>query len=113
MTPCFRTVKRWTADGRAVLVAIDEIPLRDGAPTLDPVLSLFDNVRLATGNAVEWEIARPGAVVPSGEFSSWFEGIDGALLVLDLLGIGRSGGRLYRAVEYHVPGPSTSASSAR
>jgi len=55
------------------------------------------------GQTVEWEIARPTAVVADAQLSSWV-GIDGPLLVLDLLGVARTGELLYRAREYHVPG---------
>lgn len=103
---CLRTVKRWTADGEPVLIAVDDVPIPDGVSTdgLRPGASLFDNVRALHGHPVEWEIARPGAVTAAEICADWSEGIEGALLTLDLLGLDRFGTRLYRAVEYHVPG---------
>lgn len=103
---CLRTVKRWTADGNTVLIAVDDLPLPDGVPaeTVRAGASLFDNVRALHGRPAEWEIARPGAVTITGQLVEWADGVTGALLTLDLLGVDRFGTRLYRAVEYHVPG---------
>jgi GntR family transcriptional regulator len=103
-TTAFRTVKRWSADGAGVMVAVDEFawnPTDDPQP--DPDASLFDNVAAVTGQSVEWEIARPSAVVADEQLSAWV-GTDGPLLMLDLLGVARTGELLYRAREYHVPG---------
>ena len=100
-----RTVKRWTADDEPAMVAIDELPLPgpelpDG---VDQDRSLFHNVVAVWGEAVEWEVARPTAEVAGGELAGWLGGA-APVMVLDLLGVARSGRLLYRAVEYHVPG---------
>ncbi|BAN00359.1 putative GntR family transcriptional regulator [Ilumatobacter coccineus YM16-304] len=101
---CFRTVKRWTADGCPVMVAIDEFALGDtAAETIDVDQSLFVNVAAVSGHEAEWEIAQPSAMIAQGDIARWAE-TDGALLTLDLLGVSRDGDRLYRAREYHVPG---------
>ncbi len=103
-TTAFRTVKRWSADGIGVMVAVDEFawdPSSDPQP--DPHASLFDNVAAVSGKTIEWEIARPSAVVADEQLSAWV-GTDGPLLMLDLLGLTRTGELLYRAREYHVPG---------
>jgi GntR family transcriptional regulator len=100
----FRTVKRWSADGDCVMVAVDEFawdPADDPQP--DPHASLFDNVAAVSGQTIEWEIARPSAVVADQQLRSWV-GAGGPLLMLDLLGVARTGELLYRAREYHVPG---------
>jgi GntR family transcriptional regulator len=103
-TTAFRTVKRWSADGNGIMVAVDEFawdPAHDPQP--DPHASLFDNVAAASGQTIEWEIARPSAVIADAQLQSWL-GIDGPMLALDLLGVARTGELLYRAQEFHVPG---------
>lgn len=106
-----RTVKRWTADGEPVLVAVDVVPFAVGderrvtvPPGVDPSASVFANAEAVSGAPVEWEIARPSAAVLEGELAAWFGDRTGALLVLDLLGVARTGLPLYHAVEYHLPG---------
>lgn len=100
----FRTVKRWTADGEPVMVAVDEIPVEGPGHGADPADSLFTNAAALTGFPVEWEIARPGATVSAGAVARWLGAKNRPLLTLDLLGVSRTGEPLYRAVEYHVPG---------
>jgi GntR family transcriptional regulator len=103
-TVAFRTVKRWSADGTGVMVAVDEFAWDpDARPEPDPHASLFDNVAAVSGQCVEWEIARPTAVIADAQLDGWV-GSDGPLLMLDLLGVARTGELLYRAREYHVPG---------
>jgi GntR family transcriptional regulator len=103
-TTAYRTVKRWSADGHGVMVAVDEFAWNPTeGPRPDPSASLFDNVAAVTGQTIEWEIARPGAVVADEQLATWI-GVDGPLLTLDLLGVARTGELLYRAREYHVPG---------
>lgn len=103
--PALRTVKRWSADGRTAMVAIDDLPLRGAAAdAIDPGRSLFDNTQVVAGERVEWEIARPSAVVPDDDLGQLVGEPTEALIVLDLIGVARSGRLLYRAVEYHVPG---------
>jgi DNA-binding GntR family transcriptional regulator len=105
-SPALRTVKRWRADGRAVMVAIDVIALPDGTPAdADDAAGLFDLVRAISGDDVEWELTWPGAVVAPARVRRWLELTGRApLLTLDLVGICSSGRRAYRATEYHVPG---------
>jgi GntR family transcriptional regulator len=103
-TTAFRTVKRWSADGQGVMVAVDEFawdPATDPRP--DPDASLFDNAAAVRGQMIQWEIARPTAIVADDQLAAWM-GTDGPLLMLDLLGVARTGELLYRAREYHVPG---------
>lgn len=105
--PALRTVKRWRADGRAAMVAVDVIPAADDAAiaAADPHHGLFDLVREVRGVGVEWELAWPGAAIADGEIAAWLELPEPtAVLTLDLIGVSRSGQRAYRAVEYHVEG---------
>jgi GntR family transcriptional regulator len=108
-TLALRTVKRWRADGRAVMVAVDVLPARPGEDDrlagLDPSCGLFELVRQLTGNVVEWELAWPGAEVLRAPIRRWLEADrNRAVLTLDLVGITRRGDRAYHALEYHVPG---------
>lgn len=100
----FRSVKRWTADGVPVMVAVDEFPLPDDSVSVDVPTSLFATVAEVSGRNVEWEVARPTAALPDPQVSEWLGGRTDPVLVLDLLGVARDGARLYRAVEFHVPG---------
>jgi GntR family transcriptional regulator len=107
--PALRTVKRWRADGRAAMVAVDVIPV--AADRLDAVtaaaadVGLFSLVRDVLGETVDWELAWPGAVGASAALSSWLEvPARTAIMSLDLIGISRAGQRVYRAQEYVVPG---------
>jgi DNA-binding GntR family transcriptional regulator len=106
-SPALRTVKRWLADGRPAMVAVDVIPAPD--PTLidriDPSDGLFVLVQALSGSTIEWELAWPGASVASAEVRRWL-GLPGrsAVLKLDLVGVSRRGDRAYRAIEHHVPG---------
>ena len=107
--PALRTVKRWRADGRAVMVAIDIVPAPDGGHEnlheADPGSGLFELVRRISGTSVTWELAWPGAEVPKSHVRGWLETApDAAALTLDLVGVARNGARAYHALEYHVPG---------
>lgn len=107
--PALRTVKRWRADGRAAMVAVDVVAVptdRLDAVTAAPDdIGLFELVRDVLGEAVDWELAWPGAVAAGTALSGWLEvPTRTAIMALDLIGIGRAGRRVYRAQEYVVPG---------
>lgn len=102
-----RTVKRWRADGRPVMVAVDVIPAHDSAVLdgVDPALGLSRLVRTVGGTDIEWELAWPGAVVAPAAVRRWLQlASKTAVLTLDLVGVSRRGRRAYRAMEYQVPG---------
>jgi GntR family transcriptional regulator len=105
--PALRTVKRWRADGRPAMVAVDVIPLGPGCDLdqIDPATGLFQLVALVGGTRVEWELAWPGAAMATAAVRRWLHlAGKAAVLTLDLVGVTRSGERAYRAVEYQVPG---------
>jgi GntR family transcriptional regulator len=107
--PALRTVKRWRADGRAAMVAVDVVALPsdrvDAVRTADHEIGLFELVRDVLGESVDWELAWPGALAASTVLSSWLEvPARSALMSLDLIGISRAGRRVYHAREYSVPG---------
>jgi GntR family transcriptional regulator len=105
----FRTVKRWLADARPAMLAVDVVPIPPGRgdlpPVINPMVGLFTIARALSGESVEWELAWPGAVNATAAIADPLElARRAAVMTLDLVGISRSGGRLYRALEYHVPG---------
>jgi GntR family transcriptional regulator len=105
--PAFRTVKRWLADGRAAMVAVDVIPSEDPVDVerLDPGAGLFELVRRIRGVGAEWELAWPGAALAPAAVRRWLDlPTRSAVLTLDLIGVSRRGDRVYRAMEYQVPG---------
>lgn len=106
-TAAWSVMKRWTADGRPIVVARDVVPLPPGvdADRLDPARSLFESVRAVFGVDAEWEVCRPGAVLAGRSRAGALEvGARDPLLELTLVGIARSGRPLYLAREHHVPG---------
>lgn len=105
--PALRTVKRWRADGRPAMVAVDVIPIAPGCDLerIDPATGLFQLVGLVRGTNVEWELAWPGAAMAPAAVRRWLQlAGKSAVLTLDLVGVSRRGERAYRAVEYQVPG---------
>lgn len=107
--PALRSTKRWRADGVAVMVAIDTVPLGVESTALpdelDVTCSVFDLARqIGRGNA-EWEIAWPGAVNLDRRESQLLERRQGeAAISLELAGVSRQGAYVYRAAELHVQG---------
>jgi GntR family transcriptional regulator len=103
--PVMRTVKRWRADGRVAMVAIDTVLLPDETVELDPHKPLFDVVRAVTGEVVEWEVAYVSAELVDDTVAGWLEfERPAATLTLELFGVARSGARSFHAMEYHAPG---------
>lgn len=106
-TPAVRSVKRWRADDRAAMVAVDIVPVPSSR--VDDVMAaevgLFQLIRDVLGESLEWELAWPAAVATTARLSAWLEvPVKTALMSLDLIGISRGGQRVYRAREYIVPG---------
>ena len=63
-TIALRTVKRWRADGRPAMAAVNLVPMPDGTTSVPPdvTTSVFDFAAEVAGEAVVWTIARPGAI---------------------------------------------------
>lgn len=106
-TPTYRTVKRWLADGKPVMIATDLIPSRHDAVTdLDPSSAVFDLVHQLRGTSVEWEMTwlraktadareRDLLALPRGNRTT---------LELTMLGVSIHGAPLYIAYETHRQG---------
>ena len=108
-SPALRSVKRWRADGRATMVAVDVVPFPparlDAVSAAPADVGLFDLVRHVLGATVEWELAWPGASAATSAVSRWLEvPARTAVMTLDLVGVSRTADRVYRAQEYLVPG---------
>jgi DNA-binding GntR family transcriptional regulator len=104
-SPAFRTVKRWLADDLVAMVATDTILVAEHPSEPVAEHSLFDLVEELTCDVVEWEVAWPSAENLCGLDAERFALPAGhAVLVLDLVGVGRQGDVRYHARELHRPG---------
>jgi len=102
-----RTVKRWYSDERCAAVAIDLVPWqRAQASQDDPrAMTVFEQVEWVGGERVEWECAWPGVRVAGAVDAELLGVADGdPLFTLELVGVGRGGGRGFLAREQYVPG---------
>jgi GntR family transcriptional regulator len=105
-SPALRVTKRWRADKLVVMVAVDTVPLRDGAVPADVAVgvSLFELVTKLGHERAAWELAWPSATNLDAATAKLLERPKGeAVLTLELTGVSRSGERVYRAYEYHYP----------
>lgn len=106
-TSAARIVKRWRADGRPAMVAVDVVPLQEGTSSLPLGLhrSVFDLIEDLTGETVAWTIARPVAVVLEEPEALWLEvDVGSPALRIDQSGSNRDGRRLFTSIEHHIPG---------
>jgi GntR family transcriptional regulator len=103
-TPAFRTVKRWDANGRPAMVAVDWLPRPDGLDEVDPTVPIFELAASIWDEPIGWEVAVPGAVAAHTQVAEWLQISPGSpLWTLDRVGMGRTGRRCFLALEYHVP----------
>jgi GntR family transcriptional regulator len=99
-----RTVKRWSADGQVVMVAIDLVPAADRPESIDYTQPVFDIARAITSEDIAWEVACPGAVAATGPVATWLDLTEGTpVWTLERVGLGRTGRRSFLATEYHLP----------
>ena len=102
--PALRTLKRWDADGRPVMVAVDWVPLFNSTATPDPTRPVFELAAELGGEEIAWEMACPGAVIVEDEIASTLQLAPASpVWTLERVGIGRSGRRSFFAFEYHIP----------
>jgi GntR family transcriptional regulator len=102
--PALRTFKRWDADGRPVMVAVDWVPLFDSTIEPDPSRPVFELAAEIGGEQIAWEVACPGAVAVEGDIAETLRLEPGSpVWTLERVGIGRSGRRAFFAFEYHIP----------
>jgi DNA-binding GntR family transcriptional regulator len=106
-TMALRTVKRWRADGRPAMVAVNLVAMPEGTTSVPPdvTTSVFDYAAEVAGEAVVWTIARPGAIALDEREAAWLARSAGeAVLTIEQVGLGRSGKVLFTSTEHHVPG---------
>lgn len=103
-TDVLRVRKLWRADGAAVMLAEDCVPIRT-ATAPDPARSVFESAREVGGEHPEWELAWPSADAAAGaDAHDLGLPVGAAVLVVELSGVGRSGAVAYWSHERHVPG---------
>jgi GntR family transcriptional regulator len=103
-SPALRTLKRWDADGRPVMVAVDWVPLLGSPAEPDPSRPVFELAAELSGEESAWQVACPGAVAVDDGIAEMLQLEPGSpVWTLERVGIGRSGRRSFFAFEYHVP----------
>lgn len=103
-TPALKTLKRWDADGRPVMVAVDWIPLFGSSLPPDRSRPVFELAAEFGGEEMAWEVACPGAAAVDGRIAETLQLEAGsAVWTLERVGIGPSGRRSFFAFEYHIP----------
>lgn len=71
----------------------------------DPGGQVFDVAARLVGSRARWEVARSSAALPDEQIAGDLEiSVGSPVFVLDLMGVGAPGDRLYRIVEHHAGG---------
>jgi len=101
--PAIRTVKRWRADGRAVMLASGYLLTPDDAErTVDD--SVFVAAPEIWGESLLWEVATPGAEAVDERIAGLLElPVGTAVMTMELIGLSASGRRVFHAFEHHLP----------
>lgn len=102
-SPSIRTVKRWRADGRVVMLASGYLLTPD-----DTAREVDESVFIAApevwGESLLWEVATPGAVAVDERVAELLElPVGSAVMTLELIGLSASGRRVFYAFEHHLP----------
>lgn len=98
-----RARKLWSADGRPAMLAENTVVLPDGADP-DAQVSAFDLVAELWAEPVVWEVATPGVENIAGTAAAELGLPEGAAcMLLTIVGMLRSGRRVFHAVERHHP----------
>ena len=101
--PAIRTRKRWSADGRPVMLADGYLLVPDHEERRLPD-SVFSAVSALWGEPIIWDVTTPGAAALDAETASLLGMAEGtAVLTLELVGVAASGRRLFYAFEHHDP----------
>lgn len=103
--PALRTLKRWSADDRPVMLAEGYLLLPDAADADREIpASVFTAVSALWGEPIIWDVTTPGAASLDGETADLLGMAAGsAALTLELVGVAASGRRLFYAFEHHDP----------
>ncbi|ARJ05900.1 hypothetical protein B5808_12195 [Cnuibacter physcomitrellae] len=105
-TAAFVTVKRWSANGQPVMVAVDHIPASPSrSPEPDASATVFELVRELRGSTVEWELSFVEARLAEDEERELLGLPDpSSVLQVTMTGISVLGVKLYLAEETHRQG---------
>jgi GntR family transcriptional regulator len=104
-TPVLRVTKRWSADGRPVLLAHDAVPITTATDpaTVDPATPLVDQALALAGERAEWEVVWPRADALSADEAEATDRAAGEpVLALDVSGVAPSGAVCYWTAELHL-----------
>lgn len=102
--PVLRARKRWSADGRPAMVADNTLVLPEPAE-VDAERSVFAVAAELWRDAIQWEVATPGVENVAEPYADALGLAPGtACLTLTIVGMLRSGARVFHAVERHHPG---------
>jgi len=101
----FHVVKRWFADDRAAMVAVNTLAVPSGSTVvLDPERSIFALAEQVWGESVVWEVATPGVTTLDDNAAALMQlPIGTAALTLEIIGVTASGRRVFHAAETHNP----------
>jgi DNA-binding GntR family transcriptional regulator len=112
-SPALRAVKRWTADGRPAMLAENVLLLppaeasagsAESPGEIDGGRSLFELVESLWREPVVWEIATPGVAELDAAHAALLDLAPGrACMTLTIVGVLRSGRRVFEAAEWHHP----------
>lgn len=104
-TSVLRARKVWLADGRPAMIAQNTLVLPESAATdIDASRSAFDIVAELWNEPIVWEVATPGVEnigAADAETLALTEG--SACMTLTIIGVLRSGRRVFHALEHHDP----------
>jgi GntR family transcriptional regulator len=104
-SPVLRVTKRWSADGRPVLLAHDAVPVSTAADpaSVDPATPLVDQAIVLAGERAEWEVVWPRADALSAGAAEATGRVEGEpVLALDVSGVAPSGAVCYWTAELHL-----------
>lgn len=108
--PAILARKRWTADGRPAMLAENVLLLPDtagaddGADGIDAGRSIFDLVEELWHEPVVWEVATPGVENVAEPHASLLGlPVGAACMTFTIVGVLRSGRRVFHAFERHNP----------
>jgi GntR family transcriptional regulator len=103
--PVLRITKRWSADGRPVLLAHDAVPITTSTDpdSVDPAIPLVDQAIALTGERVEWEVVWPRAdALNETAAAATGRAVGEPVLALDASGVSPRGTVCYWTAELHL-----------
>jgi GntR family transcriptional regulator len=101
----FRVVKRWMADDRPAMLAVNHVALSNPATEeLSAAESVFTIAEQVWGEPVVWEVATPGVrALTADEATALAMPVGAPALTMEILGTALSGRRIFHAFEIHNP----------